>query len=273
MLQGMKLSKTTLLLASVICMAGPVPLWADQPSPAALAGFAQTVAAIQQQHSPEPTLHDSARARLRKGEALIDRIAAPHGGSLPGALLHHWRGSAFVSGANIADFDRLMRNYAAYPAVFSPQIVAASVLSHNDNSYRVRLRVRQKHVLTVVLDTSYDVTFADPDPRHAATFSRSTRIAEVASPGTSGEHELRPAEDHGFLWALDTWWTAEQADGGLYVQVESVSLTRSIPTGLGWIIGPYIESVPRESLAFTLRSVCRALRPQSTETTAALERK
>jgi len=46
----------------------------------------------------------------------------------------------------------------------------------------------------------------------------------------------------------------------LYLQVEAVSLTRSVPRGLGWAIGPYVESVPRESLEFTLRSAVKALR-------------
>jgi len=44
------------------------------------------------------------------------------------------------------------------------------------------------------------------------------------------------------------------------MQIETVSLTRSIPAGLGWAIGPFVESVPRESLEFTLRSACNALR-------------
>lgn len=269
----MKLSKTTLLIAAAALIIAALPLRADQPSPAALAGFNQYVAGIERHHSADPVLDTSARARLRRGEVLIERIAPPNGGSLPGALLHHWRGSAFVPGATAADFESVIRDYSAYPTVFAPQVVAARVLTDHNNTVEARLRVRQRHVLTVVLDTTYDTVFANPDPRRVSSFSRSTHIAEVASPGTSGEHEPRPAEDHGFLWALDTWWSAEQADGGVYLQVESVSLTRSIPAGLGWIIRPYIESVPRESLAFTLRSVCRALHPQTTEVSASLERK
>jgi hypothetical protein len=46
----------------------------------------------------------------------------------------------------------------------------------------------------------------------------------------------------------------------LYMQVESISLTRSIPTGLGWAVRPYVESVPRESLEFTLRAASNALK-------------
>jgi hypothetical protein len=41
-------------------------------------------------------------------------------------------------------------------------------------------------------------------------------------------------------------------DGGVYIQCESVSLTRGIPFGLGWVVGPFVTSIPRESLTFTL---------------------
>ncbi|MGO9775376.1 MAG: hypothetical protein ACLQGT_10490 [Terracidiphilus sp.] len=44
------------------------------------------------------------------------------------------------------------------------------------------------------------------------------------------------------------------------MQIETVTLTRSIPLGLGWAVGPFVESVPRDSLQFTLRSTYNALR-------------
>jgi len=245
-----------------------LPLHADQPTPAAVAGFDSCVAAVNtrmvRQHGsadPYVGLDTASRARLRRGKILVERVMPPGGGNLPGALLHHWRASAFVSGASAEDFERLLRDYAQYPAVFSPQVVQAHVLADRGNDVQVAMRLRQHHVLTVVLDTDYDVLFSRLDARHAASFSRSTHIAEIASPGSGAERPLSPAEDHGFLWRLDTWWSAEEADGGVYLQVESVSLTRSIPAGLGWLIGPYIESVPRESLEFTLRAVCQSLRP------------
>jgi hypothetical protein len=121
------------------------------------------------------------------------------------------------------------------------------------------MRIRQQHVITVVMDTTYDITYHHPDTRHGYSISYSTRIAEVNAPGTPAERTLSPSEEHGFLWRLNTYWTYEEKDGGLYIQVEAISLTRSIPTGLGWIIRPYIESIPRESLEFTLRSACNAL--------------
>jgi hypothetical protein len=56
----------------------------------------------------------------------------------------------------------------------------------------------------------------------------------------------------GFLWRLNTYWSWEERDGGLYMQLEAVSLSRDIPTGLEWVVGRFVKSVPRESLMFTL---------------------
>jgi galactose mutarotase-like enzyme len=115
-------------------------------------------------------------------------------------------------------------------------------------------------VITVVMDTAYDVAFGRLDAQHGHSRSRSTRISEIDSAGTSKERVLGPDEEHGFLWRQNIYWSYEERDGGLYMQIESVSLTRSIPTGLGWIVGPFVESVPRDSLEFTLQAVRNALR-------------
>ena len=52
------------------------------------------------------------------------------------------------------------------------------------------MRVRQKHVITVVMDTSYDVSFGRLDAQHGYSVSRSTRISEIDSPGTRRERVL-----------------------------------------------------------------------------------
>jgi hypothetical protein len=240
------------------------------PTPAAVSAFNSYIAPVEsrlaQQHRSENSFLAPAvagpqiEARLRRGELIVERVTPTTGVSLPGALLHHWRGTAFAAGAKAADFERLMRNFNAYPQHFSPQVLQAKVLSQQGDHFQATMRVRQRHVITVVMDTTYDITFGQLDARHGYSISRSTRIAEIDSPGTARERALNSNEEHGFLWRLYTYWSYEERDGGLYMQVESVSLTRSIPTGLGWAIGPFVESIPRESLEFTLRSTCDALR-------------
>ncbi|MGA7223803.1 MAG: hypothetical protein WBX16_13150, partial [Candidatus Acidiferrales bacterium] len=65
--------------------------------------------------------------------------------------------------------------------------------------------------------------------------------------------------DRGFLWRMNTYWRFEEKDGGTYIECQAISLTRDIPTGLGWMVGPFVTSVPKESLNFTLSTVRAAL--------------
>ena len=260
-------------ILSRFSIAGGLLLWlaatpgVAEPSAAATAGFNTYINGVEarlvQQHRAPASFVAASQQnepRLRRGELIVERLTPAAGPTLPGAMLHHWRGTAFAPGATAADFERLMRNFNAYPRYYAPQVVQAKVLGADHDRMWARMRVRQRHVITVVMDTSYEIAFGRLDARHGFSASRSTRIDEIDAPGTAAEHALNPGQEHGFLWRLNTYWSYEERDGGLYMQIESVSLSRSIPTGLGWAVGPFVESVPRESLEFTLRSTCNALR-------------
>ncbi|MGD0546650.1 MAG: hypothetical protein ABR991_02340 [Terracidiphilus sp.] len=258
--------RLTAALCGLLILAAPGGAMAEAPA-AAVTVFNTYVSALEarlaRQHRSQngflAPLDAPGEARLRRGELIVEKLTPATSADLPGAMLHHWRGTAFVPGATAADFERLMKDFNAYPRHYAPQVLTAKVLAQQGDHFLATMRVRQKHVLTVVMDTSYDITFLRLDVRHGYSLSRSTRIAEIGSPGTHSERALNSSEEHGFLWRLNTYWSYEERDGGVTVQIESVSLTRSIPRGLGWAIGPFVESVPRESLEFTLRSTYNAL--------------
>ncbi len=202
--------------------------------------------------------------RLHVGEILLEHLTEPTAPAQPNAagsttMLHSWRGTAFAPNAHARDFEHLLRDLPAYPKIFAPEVLRASILSSQGDHLQTALRVRQQHGLTVTMDTTYDLTFSHLDPQHGFSTSRSLRITEIADPGTPDEHPLGPADEHGFLLRLNTYWTWEERPDGLYLQIETVSLSRNIPQGLSWIIGPYVESIPRDSLEFTLRSARNAL--------------
>jgi len=259
----------SILCGLLVALLAPRRSWAE-PSPAAVSAFNNYVAGVEarlglQHHSATnfaaPAGGDPPGDVLRRrGEVLIEDLTPPDHGELQGALLHHWRGTAFAPGGTAEEFERILRNFKEYPQRFAPQVLEAKVLRQDGDRMQASMRVRQKHVLTVVMDTTYDVTFGRLDARDGYSTSRSTQIYEIDAPGTSHEHALSATEEHGFLWRINTYWTYEERDGGLYLQIESVTLSRSIPVGLGWAIKPFVESVPRESLEFTLRSACNALR-------------
>jgi len=247
-----------------LAVAGVSALMAE-PEPAAVAKFNTYVAEVEdrleRQHlSQSGFLAPEDGKRLRKGEEMIEEVTRPGGSDLPGAMLHHWRGTAFAPGASAADFERLMKNFGAYPKIYEPQVTQARIITNRDGHFQVEMRTRQKNVITVVLDMDVDATFGRLGEQHGYSSSRSTKITEIESAGTPRERALGPEENHGFLWRLNTYWSYEARDGGLYMQIESVSLSRSVPEGLAWAVRPFVESVPRESLEFTLRSTCNALK-------------
>lgn len=261
-----------------LCLIGSILFFLDgphllmaEPTPAAVTAFIgytrMVEARLAQQHQTRTaflatpaTGTENLQSRLRGGELIIERIDPPATAEAAGALLHHWRGTAFAPGARAADFERLIRDFHAYPQHFAPQVLQAGVSTSSPDRMQAWMRVRQKHVITVVMDTSYDIDFGRLDVQHGYSISQSTRVAEIDAAGTSKEHALQGKDEHGFLWRLNTYWSYEERDGGLYLQIETISLTRAIPHGLGWVVRPYIESIPRESLEFTLRSACNAIR-------------
>ncbi len=248
------LPRLSMFLSLLPFVAAPGPIVAE-PQPAAVSAFNSYIGGVESrlalQHRSQnaflapPASGQPSESRLRRGELIVEQLTPSAGAVQFGAMLHHWRGTAFAPGAKAADFERLMKDFNAYPQHFSPQVLQAKVLMRQGDRFQAVMRVRQRHVITVVMDTAYDIAFSRLDEQRGYSISRSTRITEIDSPGTSAETALDSSQEHGFLWRLNTYWSYEERDGGLYMQIESVSLTRSIPTGLGWAIGPFVESVPR----------------------------
>ena len=82
----------------------------------------------------------------------------------------------------------------------------------------------------------------------------------MENPDKRNEHELPVGNDHGYLWLLDNYWRIQEKDGGTYVQVESVGLSRSIPAIFAWLINPLVRDIPRTDLSNLLNATRRAAR-------------
>lgn len=193
--------------------------------------------------------------RLKNGEVLIERLQARDGTrtiDVPDGLIHHWVGLGFLPAVRLDAAVSLLQDYNRHAQVYRPNVVASRVLSRDGPSFRVFLRFFMKKVIAVTLNTEHDARFTELGPTRAHSRIRSTRIAEVADAGTPAEREKPPGRDSGFMWRLNTYWRFLERDGGTYIQCESITLSRDIPFGLGWIAGPFVTEIPRESLKFTM---------------------
>jgi hypothetical protein len=209
----------------------------------------------------EPERSD-AYAALEHGEVQVHQLTTLDSGRpivCPSGMIHHWVGVVFIPGAKLDDVLGVLEDYDHQSTIYSPDVERSKIESHEGDHFRVFLRFRRHKVITVVLDTEHDIHYFHDGPRRAHSRSSAVRIAEVENPGTRDEHEKQPGDDGGFLWRMETWWRMEERDGGVYVQSEAASLTRDIPTGLGWLVGPFVTSIPKETLVFTLEATRKAV--------------
>lgn len=196
--------------------------------------------------------------RLKDGEAVIQKQGTTPK-PVPDGLIHDWLGTVFIPNATVAQVVAFVQDYNHTANHYSPDVVQSRLVSKKGNDFDVFMRLRQHKVVTVVLDTEYDVHYGMIDAAHQYSTSRSTRVSEIADPGSKNEHALPSGKDHGFMWRLNSYWAFEQAPDGVFVQCEAISLTRDIPSGLGWLIGPFVNSIPQDSLLFTLNATRNAM--------------
>jgi hypothetical protein len=171
---------------------------------------------------------------------------------VPGGIIHDWTGLVFVSSVSLAQVLSQLEDYDRDTLYYQPEVVKAKLVSKAGDEFRVFLRLKRVELITVVFDTQYDVQYSYLDPTHAASRSYSISIQEVENAGTPGERDLPAGDDRGFLWRLYSYWRFYQADGGVYIQCNAISLTRDIPLGLGWMARRFLDKIPEESLRFTL---------------------
>jgi hypothetical protein len=201
-------------------------------------------------------------ASLRQGGLIIEPLTTRERGGeieIPDGIVHHWLGVVFAPGVSLNSAVALLQDYNRHEVVYRPNIAASKLITRDGDRFKVALRFSMKKVITVVVNSEHDAQFTRHSPTRVSSRIHSTRIAEVENPGTPSERELPVGRDGGYLWRLNSYWRFEERDGGVYIQCESISLTRGIPYGLGWAVRPFVTSIPRETLAFTLETTRKAL--------------
>lgn len=175
-------------------------------------------------------------------------------------LIHDWIGAALIPGTSIKKTLALIQDYDNHKNIYKPEVIGSRLISHHGNDFQIYLRLLKKKIITVILDTDHDVHYRSIDQSRWVCRSYTTRIAEVHDAGSAKERVLPPDTGYGFLWRLYSYWRFQERDGGVHVECRAISLTRDVPSGLGWAIKPIIQKLPKESLTNTLESTRRALR-------------
>jgi hypothetical protein len=178
---------------------------------------------------------------------------------IPGGMVHHWLGVIFIPKATLSETDAVLHDYANEASIYKPEIRRAKLIERHGNVSKIYLQFYSKSIITVVLNAYFDVSEKQMGSTRIQSASHSTRIVEVVNPGGPDEHERTDGNDYGYMWRLSSYWRLEEKDGGVYVENESITLTRTVPVLLAWLINPLTKSIPRDVLLHTLTDTQKAV--------------
>jgi hypothetical protein len=179
---------------------------------------------------------------------------------VPDGLIHHWAVVAFVPGVSLESALALLQDYENHWRTYKPDVRRSKLLERADNTFKIYLQFYKDSPRRVSFNTEFQVHYTRIDATHVISRAVSARIAELEHPEQPDSPEFPIGQGHGYLWRLSNYWRLEEKDGGVYMQVESVALSRDVPAIFAWFVSPLIRRVSRQTLANLLYATRRALR-------------
>jgi hypothetical protein len=193
------------------------------------------------------------RQRARQGEILVWHPGAEGTQAVPNGLIHDWAGDLFIPGATIQDLFSVLHNYGRYGDYYRPVVQRAKLLGRDEENERYQMVWMKKALfVTAALEGEYETTYVPLDDKRWYSVSNSTRVQEIRNFGHTDEQKMAPDTGSGFLWRMYSSSRFEERDGGVYVEIEVVALSRDIPPGLRWLVTPYVAKLSRDSVISTL---------------------
>lgn len=193
------------------------------------------------------------RKKILAGDVLIAPGTPDNPVAISNGLIHDWAGTVFIPNTSMQKVLAVLQDFDRHSQIY-PSVVESRLIRRKGNDLVGYWRLEYKQaLLTVALDVEQHAHYEKVGPGKWVCKAYAKNISEVDDPGTPREKKLPPGEGKGFLWRLYAYWSLEATNRGVVAECRTLSLSRDIPPALAWAIKPFVQSLPRESLAATLR--------------------
>jgi hypothetical protein len=185
---------------------------------------------------------------------------------VPGASLQDWMGTFLLEHATLERVRDYILNYGDYKFYFKQFFIDSKLVKREGDRFDAFLRLSRKQLTGVVLNMNVSTTYTLYDPTHAQIICRSTHIGEVAHPKekAQGDQERPASGASGYLWRQNIYWRLLQTRDGVYVELESITLSR--PAGginPSRFLNGFVEKYPREFVDGSIEAMQKGFpRPQ-----------
>ena len=210
------------------------------------------------------------RLRAREGATLVAPMTATGSESVPHGLIHHWVGAAFIPHVTLAGARQVLNDYDNYQQYYKPAVVESKVFASSDDRQDFSMRSMHRTAMaTAVFETQYVAHDFRVDATRAYSVTSSTRIQEIENFGRPGERILPPGRGRGYVWRVATICRLEQGDGGVYVETETIVLSRDIPAPLRRLVSPFVARLSVDEMTNSLQQTRDAIRAAANKTMVA----
>lgn len=197
---------------------------------------------------------------VQSGQVLTTPVSEHEPFRVPGGLIHDWRGAAFLAGTNLDEVIDVLRDYERYPEFFGPSVVGTSRAQRGVGEDRFSLVLMNRaFFLKTALSGDYRSSYVRLDNRREYGITQATSMREIEDYGGPDQHILPEGRGSGYIWRLFSVSKLEQRDGGVYVEVEAIALSRNIPFSVRWLVDPIVRRVSRSALLTSLRQTRAAV--------------
>ena len=191
---------------------------------------------------------------LRAGEVLVLPVIEDGARPIPNGLIHDWLGAAFIPNATLASVLSVVRDYNRYKDFYKPPVVDSKLLNRTSAEQRFSMvSVHKVLFVATAFDSHYEARDFQVDPKRSYEITGSTRVQQIVAYGSARERRLPPDGGSAYIWRLHSIARYQERDGGVYIELEAIALSRSVPSSFQWLLTPVIKRLSRNSLATSLR--------------------
>jgi len=193
-------------------------------------------------------------SKVQSGEILVSPASSNMPKGVPTGLIHDWIGAIFISGVTLDDVVHVARDYERYKDIYVPSVIESRSVYLSDSEDRFTMRLANKSLFRKnAIEAEYQASHIRLDERRRCIVSRTTRVQEISAFGANGQHLLPEGQGSGVIWRQFDVTRFEQRDGGVYLEIEAIALSRDIPVSLRWLVEPIVRHVASTSVKNALQ--------------------
>ncbi|MDQ2712975.1 MAG: hypothetical protein M3Y24_12245 [Acidobacteriota bacterium] len=197
------------------------------------------------------------KKRVLDGEIFIKQMSGGSPVAITNGLVHDWLGAVFIPGTSIKRVLGILQDFDNHKNIY-PEVADSRTIHRTANDVTGYWRLQQKGMVPIVLNVEQDAHYAEVAPGKWKCEAYARKITEIDMSLFTRGRKFPLGEGHGYLWRLYAYWSLETYNGGVLAECRTLSLSRDIPQGLAWAVGPYVDKMPEDSITSTLRETRRA---------------